>query len=94
MAGFKIPDHVVETYGKKFGKLTVESFCRREISTGSKRYFVNCICECGNTTIARTDRLKVGQKTHCGCVKPEKKKGFHESNHKLFFAGEENYGKI
>lgn len=51
--------------GKKFGALTVVSIY------GSKDGEViwNCMCECGNMTIASTGKLNFGSIISCGCVK-------------------------
>jgi len=50
--------------GLKFGKLTVIKIVKLEGKTGS---FFECFCECGNVTITRSDSLKRGKTTSCGC---------------------------
>ena len=58
--------------GKQFGKLVVlgegeptkNSYGRR-----SKRWM--CLCDCGNTTLVHTDKLKSGHTRSCGCLKDE-----------------------
>lgn len=55
--------------GKRFGKLTVVSYSHSEtFESGYKRVFWNCVCDCGNTTIARSDSLTRGKKRSCGCL--------------------------
>ena len=50
--------------GKKFGKLTVQSFAYvKDMHT----YF-NCICECGKNCIVRGKSLVSGNTTSCGCI--------------------------
>jgi len=59
--------------GKVFGKLTAI-----EATTTRKSGCVvwNCLCECGNTTTARSAYLKSGKKKSCGCLvlNPERPK--------------------
>lgn len=50
--------------GQKFGLLTVIS--PAGTSSSGNRYW-HCQCECGNTTKARGDKLKAGQRKSCGC---------------------------
>lgn len=51
-----------------YGKLTVVSFA---FSKNSFAYW-NCICDCGNTIIARGNQLRNGQITSCGCLRSRK----------------------
>lgn len=53
--------------GKKFGKLCVLSELDERAKGGGKQY--RCKCECGNITIVRSDHLKNGHTTSCGCNK-------------------------
>ena len=53
--------------GKMFGKLTVISELSERANGGGKQY--KCVCECGNITIVRSDHLKSGHTTLCGCNK-------------------------
>lgn len=54
--------------GKTFGKLTV-------VKDSGQRYekhrsiIWECLCECGNTVLIRTDNLTTGQTYSCGCLK-------------------------
>jgi hypothetical protein len=49
--------------GNKFGKLVVLSDSGKRAGR-AKLY--NCICECGETTVTRSDRLRIGSPS-CGC---------------------------
>lgn len=51
--------------GKRFGRLTVIRKVLPEI--GQSRF--ECICDCGNNTIAIGRDIKAGNTTSCGCVK-------------------------
>ena len=57
--------------GKKFGKLTV---IQRAGSTPNRASRWLCQCDCGNTTIAVTTRLKSGYRVSCGCTRRYKSK--------------------
>jgi group I intron endonuclease len=54
--------------GQTFGRLTVKSQADR-----SERGLIlwNCLCACGNSTVARTDLLRNGHKSSCGCLANE-----------------------
>ena len=52
------------TEGNKFGRLTVTSLER----THSGHQLWRCRCDCGNTTIARGDKLQNGRTKSCGCL--------------------------
>lgn len=49
--------------GFRFGKLVVTG---RKVANG-RGYWI-CKCDCGNETTARTDSLKTGHTSSCGCV--------------------------
>lgn len=57
--------HVKKMIGQKFGRLTIISHHSRE-----KGY--NCLCDCGNTTVAKIYELKSGRWASCGCLMREK----------------------
>lgn len=62
------PIHQVEDLtGKKLGRLTVTSYAGRK---RGKTYW-NCLCECGNTTVADAYSLKNGSIVSCGCRRLE-----------------------
>ena len=50
---------------KKFGRLKVLGICGKA-SNGSAVY--DCVCECGNKTRTRKNRLLSGETTSCGCA--------------------------
>lgn len=52
--------------GQKFGKLTVIS----EAPKRGKHCHWNCVCECGNKRVVRTNNLRMGTSKSCGCVNP------------------------
>ncbi len=62
--------------GNKFGKLTVlsEGVTQEYVKSGyvSKRFFWNCLCDCGKQISAREDGLKNGRITSCGCYRTER----------------------
>ena len=45
--------------GRRFGRLTVQS------QAGSMR---RCVCDCGNETTVRSDKLRTGTTKSCGCL--------------------------
>lgn len=73
MTNLKINGHTKKIIGKTFGKLTV-------VSHKSRAEGYNCICACGNTTVARATRLKGGTHSSCGCV--HHRKGQESPNYK------------
>lgn len=52
---------------KKFGRLTVVSFNRRE----NKRTLWNCICDCGTKTVVKRENLISENSQSCGCYQKE-----------------------
>lgn len=54
----------IDLTGEEFGKLTV----RYRMITDSKHTFWFCECDCGGKKEARSDALRNGTTTHCGCV--------------------------
>lgn len=61
--------------GRKYGLLTVMGEVQKTIN-GRKRYFVECICDCGNNTLAEKSHIKSGQTKSCGCTQVEMRKDF------------------
>lgn len=55
--------------GKQYDRLTVKSFSHRD--SNGKAYWL-CDCKCGETTTARSDQLKCGDKKSCGCLYAKK----------------------
>lgn len=54
--------------GQRFGKLTVISQNLNLPKRGTTTYW-NCICDCGNETVATTAHLRSGDKKSCGCMR-------------------------
>lgn len=55
--------------GKKFGKLTVLSECKKRANNGKIRY--KCECNCGNITNVIGENLRRGITKSCGCLLKE-----------------------
>lgn len=53
-----------------FGRLTVIS----RAGTQNKIATWNCVCSCNNKTVARSNSLKSGHTTSCGCYRDERQK--------------------
>ena len=77
--------------GRRFGKLIVVSFNGRSQSKGGVwRYFWNCRCDCGNTTIVKRPHLISGNQISCGCMLNRKGKesalygGYEDISGKFF----------
>lgn len=54
--------------GRRFGRLTVISLADKQTGGHAKW---NCLCDCGNMTIANSGDLKSEQKQSCGCLHHE-----------------------
>ena len=54
--------------GQRFSRLVVQSICRQD---DSNRMHWLCLCDCGNTIVARADNLKQGLTRSCGCLRIE-----------------------
>lgn len=58
----------IDLTGQRFGRLTVV----RELEERQKKAVMwECICDCGNTTVASRDALRSGDKRSCGCLRKE-----------------------
>ena len=57
---------MLDLTGQKFGKLTVIS-CAGKLD--GRRYSWNCQCDCGNTCVVLSGRLRNGNTKSCGCGK-------------------------
>ena len=57
--------------GKTFGRLTVvREVCDVEKKAWQLRYRVyDCVCACGNHTLATGTELRAGNKRSCGCLR-------------------------
>ena len=65
MEGF---DTLKDLTGKKFGKLTVIKVSDKRSPEG-KRYFWDCICDCGKLITVSGGHLKSGHTSSCGCIR-------------------------
>lgn len=59
--------------GKRFGRLAVVSFSRRE----GRKNFWNCRCRCGADRVVRGDHLTTGATSSCGCYLRENRGTFN-----------------
>lgn len=57
--------------GKKFNMLVVIEFSRKY---DTNRYYWKCLCDCGNETEVRGDKLKDSTTRSCGCFEEQSKK--------------------
>lgn len=57
--------------GQVFGRLTVLEEITGNVN-GRKRYLCRCECVCGKSKIIRTDAIKSGVTTSCGCFQSER----------------------
>jgi hypothetical protein len=57
----------IDLTGQRFGRLTVLRFV--EVRRSQSMYA--CLCDCGQETMARAERLKNGKKRSCGCLMRE-----------------------
>lgn len=58
-------NHFFDITGQRFGMLTVIGKTDQKYSNGSVLW--ECICDCGNITVANYTNLKDGQVQSCGC---------------------------
>lgn len=58
--------------GNKYGRLTVLGDVGKRTKNGKVLW--HCLCECGTVSFVRTDHLKNGSITSCGCLNEEKKR--------------------
>lgn len=61
----------IDLTGNVFGRLTVLGDVGKRTKNGKVLW--HCLCECGTVTFVRTDHLKNGSITSCGCLNDEKK---------------------
>ena len=54
--------------GKRFGRLTVI----KKAETRDRKTYWTCLCDCGNVTNVRSDKLKSGNTSSCGCLHRER----------------------
>ena len=65
---------IIDLVGQRFGNLTVllkdESYVK---PSGQKITMWKCMCDCGNTISIRSEYLRNGSKTSCGCVEKQQR---------------------
>lgn len=71
---------LIDLVGKKFGKLTVLSFNKKE----KGHYYWNCICDCGKECVKDGDRLRRLKTNSCGCLRVEKNSKHHDYKTRLY----------
>jgi hypothetical protein len=57
---------------QKFGRLKVIKYTGE--SSSNKRKMWECVCDCGNTCVVASGKLKEGKVKSCGCLSKEKSK--------------------
>jgi len=57
-------NHSKDLAGLRVGKLLVVSEAGRD---NDRRYTWNCMCDCGNTVVVRSNNLRTGNSKSCGC---------------------------
>jgi hypothetical protein len=55
--------------GKRFGRLVAVEVTEKPESSNRQCTYWLCKCDCGNSVVARADKLTGGQKKSCGCLK-------------------------
>ncbi|MDL2325331.1 hypothetical protein LJC61_09375 [Ruminococcaceae bacterium OttesenSCG-928-A16] len=59
-----IKSSAIDLTGQRFGNLTV---IKRSDEKKGTSVLWECICDCGNATLASTSKLRSGDRTSCGC---------------------------
>ena len=69
--------------GQEFGRLKVIEFAGYD---QNKAITWRCKCECGNTVVVRSDHLRYGRTSSCGCMKAEisAKRGKDSAKHGMW----------
>lgn len=73
--------HKINLVGKVFGKLKV---IREVINSDRKRIYWECVCDCGKTTVVRSENLRNSTTKSCGCLQRIKATTHGATNHPLF----------
>lgn len=82
--------------GQRFGLLTVIREIGKDVtSLNNKNYQAECLCDCGNTTIAALPDLYRGRRISCGCRKGKFNHGRMSHGHykKTYYAIAKNGAK-
>lgn len=59
--------------GNRYGKLRVVGEVQKVIN-GTKRYYVECACDCGNRVLCEKSKIKGGHTRSCGCMQRKMRK--------------------
>ena len=60
---------LIDLSGQRFGQVTVLERTQNHICSGGQRKTSwTCLCDCGNKFVARSENLKNGHHTSCGCL--------------------------
>lgn len=54
--------------GRKYNRWTIISFAEKR----GKRFYWNCLCDCGKEKVVRADQIKDGNSQSCGCLRAER----------------------
>lgn len=73
----------IDLTNQQFGSLLVLERDKEKIGKVAAAYWI-CKCECGNIKSVRSDRLKKGEVTSCGCIKKERQKDITSLVGKIF----------
>lgn len=64
----------IDLAGQRFGKLIVIKKGNTHVTSGGARITTwVCKCDCGNTTVVTSQKLRKGHTTSCGCAKKDNK---------------------
>ncbi len=56
---------IVDLTGNRYGFLTVAEYC----GIVNHKAMWKCVCDCGNITIVKSNNLRTGTTTSCGCMR-------------------------
>lgn len=78
--------NIVDKTGERYGRLKVISMSDKR---SGRKTFWNCICDCGNEKVVRSDSL--GSIQSCGCLKKEQDRKNLTKNHRHKQSGKRIY---
>ena len=73
----------IDLSGKRFGKLLAMQVARRS-SRSSGPILYKCVCDCGNVCIVRSNNLRSGNTTSCGCARDALNGAFSPNPKRLY----------
>jgi len=85
-----IPKRTKDLTGEKFNRLTVLGLDHLKEMKRGHRFLWLCGCDCGNTALVASDKLKSSHTKSCGCLKKE----FLKNNPLRLTHGESAGGKL